>query len=229
MAGADGSAAGGTGGFDAGADGVAGAGGTGGLDANYDKNMAGAMAGAGGSDAGADAYDAYVATSDANADAADADGPVTDATAPDAGGDADLGSASCPLPANPALPTTDQHVTGAMPADYTGGTLVAGTYYRTQLTKYSDTAAYTADQRQSTLVLDSAGSFTIVDVDLSSSSEPILWGHGTYATDSTMLNANFACPQTGLVQWPYTTTGATLTIYDTTNKRIGVYTKLAVD
>jgi hypothetical protein len=221
-AGASGATAG-TGGATAGASGaMAGTGGATAGTGGATAGTGGATAGTGGSAAGADGGVAGADGGSAGAGGTPADGGV------DAGADA---VTACNTIVNAAPAVVEMNVAGTQPVGV-GGTVVAGTYFRTATEYYTGVGGAvgpTGKVRKETFVITSLGNnmITAQIVDSKTGSPEVRMNQaGTLAGATVMLTVG--CPATaGVFPVTYTATAGTLTIFNTlfTPHETETYTK----
>ncbi len=209
---------------DAGATGTAGssaagttgtAGSSGGSSGGGTTGAAGNDGGAGASTAGQDSGTDAAAGSDAAADTGATDASSVD-VAVDTGSDA---STLCTGVVNLAVTIAESNSTAAYADTAAGGTIFPGTYFAASRTYFNSGNPGTWKQ---TLYLHADGKFQ----DIHDHNGTLSTSGGTYSALATTFSAVATCPAAGTVTLHYTATSTTLTLFEDTQQRITVYSKL---
>jgi hypothetical protein len=106
----------------------------------------------------------------------------------------------------------------------TGGVIKDGTWVLVALRGYGSAPSSGAARARETIVFR-AGTFEDI-VEQLDVADGAFHGSGTYSASNKTLTQTFDCPQAGTLGGPYSTDGASLTIYDTSTSMAFTYGKL---
>lgn len=151
----------------------------------------------------------------------------------DAGDDGRDGGGSlltCNAIANVAPEIVEHEVAAELPIGHaTGGAIALGTYFLTEITLFTGAGGETGsthNRRKQTLVLAPDGSFDASVSSVRVSNGGAMQRRSYYVTsDGATLEILEVCPHAGETTTAFTATPMTLTVYDTTSRRVEVFTR----